>query len=89
MSDTAVAATGKPARRMRPYSPRAVLGRELGVFLAGGLPVNLQGQFVSASTFAEGEDPEQWARRTSGLFDLIDDPTRVLAALDQQDPREV
>ncbi|BFO19634.1 hypothetical protein SHKM778_60220 [Streptomyces sp. KM77-8] len=36
-----------------------------------------------------GEDPEQWARRTSGLFELIDDPTRVLAALDQQDPREV
>ncbi|MEU9269133.1 hypothetical protein AB0E04_27305 [Streptomyces sp. NPDC048251] len=89
VSGTVVPATGKPARGMRPSSPRAVLGRELGAFLAGRLPVNLQDQFASAAAFAEGEDPEQWARRTSGLFDRIDDPTRVLAALDQQDPREV
>jgi hypothetical protein len=89
VSGTVVPATGKLARFMRPPSSRAVLGRELGAFLAGRLPVNLQDQFASAAAFAEGEDPEQWARRTSGLFDLIDDPTRVLAALDQQDPREV
>ncbi|MFD5234749.1 hypothetical protein ACFWJ5_40945 [Streptomyces qaidamensis] len=82
-------ATGKLARFMQPPSSRAVLGRELGASLAGRLPVNLQDQFASAAAFAEGEDPEQWARWTSGLFDLIDDPTRVLAALDQQDPREV
>ncbi|MGW0869005.1 hypothetical protein ACWD3Z_00805 [Streptomyces sp. NPDC002740] len=63
--------------------------RRIGASLAGRLPANLQGQFASAAAFAEGEDPEQWARRTSGLFDLIDDPTRVLAALDRQDPREV
>ncbi|MFF4363769.1 hypothetical protein [Streptomyces sp. NPDC001604] len=89
VSGTAVPATGKPARRMRPSSSRAVLGRELGASLAGRLPVNLQDQFVSAAAPAEGEDAERWARRTSGLFDLIDDPTRVLAALDQHDPREV
>ncbi|WP_406442616.1 hypothetical protein OHB00_40695 [Streptomyces sp. NBC_00631] len=89
VSDTAVPTTGKPARLMRPSSSRAVLGRELGALLAGRLPVNLRGQFASAAAFAEGEDPEQWARRTSGLFYLIDDPARVLAALDQQDPREV
>ncbi|GHB93489.1 hypothetical protein GCM10010348_10960 [Streptomyces anthocyanicus] len=88
-SDTAVLATGKPAFRMRPPSARAVLGRQLGAFLADRLPVNLRNQFRSAAVFAEREDPERWARRTSGLFDLIDDPTSVLAALDQQDPREV
>ncbi|MFI6335336.1 hypothetical protein [Streptomyces sp. NPDC050535] len=89
VSGTAVPATGEPARIMRPSSARAVLGREPGAFLAGRLPVNLQGQFASAAAFAEEEDPEQWARRTSGLFDLIDDPARVLAALDEQDLREV
>ncbi|MBB1259124.1 hypothetical protein [Streptomyces alkaliterrae] len=89
VSGTGVPATGKLARFIRPSSSRAVLGRELGASLAGRLPVNLQDQFASAAAFAEGEDPEQWARRTSGLFDLIDDPTRVLAALDRQDPREV
>jgi hypothetical protein len=89
VSGTAVLATGKPARSMWPPSSRAVLGRELGASLAGRLPANLQDQFASAAAFAEGEDPEEWARRASGLFDLIDDPTRVLAALDQQDPREV
>ncbi|WP_020133532.1 hypothetical protein [Streptomyces sp. 351MFTsu5.1] len=89
VSGTVVPVTGKPARFMRLSSAGAVLGRELGASLAGRLPVSLQGQFASAAAFAEGEDPEQWARRTSGLFDLIDDPTRVLAALDRQDPREV
>ncbi|MDX2587481.1 hypothetical protein PV349_29445 [Streptomyces sp. WI04-05A] len=82
VSGTAVPATGNPARRMRPSLSRAILGRELGAFLAGRLPVNLQDQFASAAAFAEGEDPEQWARRTSGLFDLIGNPNRVLAALD-------
>ncbi|EKX60742.1 hypothetical protein Sipo8835_03120 [Streptomyces ipomoeae] len=89
VSGTAVPATGKPARRMRPPSARAVLGRELGASLAGRLPVNLQDQFASAAAFVEGEDPGRWARRTRGLFDLIDDPTPVLAALDQQDPQEI
>ncbi|MER6187704.1 hypothetical protein [Streptomyces sp. NPDC001652] len=88
VSGTAVPATGKRARFMRPSSSRAVRGRELAASLAGRLPVNLQGQFTSAAASAEGEDPEQWARRTSGLFNLIDDPTRVLAALDRQDPLE-
>lgn len=89
VSGTVVPATGKLARFMRPASPRAVLGRELAAALAGRLPVNLRDQFKSIAAFAEGDDPVRWARRTSGLFELIDDPTRVLAALDQQDPREV
>ncbi|MFF1486811.1 hypothetical protein ACIGZH_16475 [Streptomyces sp. NPDC058319] len=89
VSGAVVLAIGKLARFKRPSSPRAVLGREFGASLAGRLPVNLQDQFASAAEFAEGEDPEQWARRASGLFGLMDDPTRVLAALDRQDPREV
>ncbi|MFG3307907.1 hypothetical protein [Streptomyces wuyuanensis] len=89
VSGAVVPATGKLARFVRPASSRAVLGRELGAFLAGRLPVNLQDPFASAAAFVEGQDPEQWARRTSGLFDLIDNPTRVLAALDRQGPREV
>ncbi|WP_369393044.1 hypothetical protein AB5J72_39835 [Streptomyces sp. CG1] len=89
VSGTVVPATGKLARFMRPSSPRAVLGRELGASLAGRLPVNLQDQFASAAAFAEGEDPEQWARRTSGLFDLIGNPTRVLSALGKAEHRQV
>ncbi|MFJ5644767.1 hypothetical protein [Streptomyces sp. NPDC093223] len=89
VSGSVVPAAFKPDRFMRPSSSRAVLGRELGAFLAGKVPVNLRNQFAWAAAFVEGEDPEQWARRTSGLFVLIDDPTRVLAALDRQDPREV
>ncbi|MFJ7963024.1 hypothetical protein [Streptomyces sp. NPDC096324] len=69
-------------------SPRVVLGRELSASLADRLPADLRGQFASAAAFAEG-DAKQWARCTSSLFDLIDDPTRVLAALDQQDPWDV
>ncbi|MEV7536687.1 hypothetical protein [Streptomyces hydrogenans] len=89
VSGAVVPATGKLARFKRPSSPRAVLGREFGASLAGRLPVNLRDQFVLAAEFAEGEESEQWARRTSGLFGLMDDPNRVLAALDRQDPREV
>ncbi|MCX4910467.1 hypothetical protein [Streptomyces sp. NBC_00878] len=88
-SDAPVPATGKPARFMRSASPRAVLGRELAAALAGRLPVNLRDQFTSTVAFAEGDDPARWARRTSDLLDLIGNPTRMLAALDRQDPREV
>ncbi|WP_369044036.1 hypothetical protein [Streptomyces sp. Midd1] len=88
VSGTVVPATGKLGRLLQP-SPRVVLGRELSESLVGRLPVNLRSQFASVAAFAEEDAPEQWARCTSSLFDLIDDPTRVLAALDQQDPREV
>ena len=74
---------------MRPSSPRAVLGRELGTALADRLPVNLQDQFASAAAFAEGEDAVRWARWTSGLLDLIEDPGRVLAAVDDSWHRRV
>ncbi|MGW0121877.1 hypothetical protein [Streptomyces sp. NPDC003327] len=89
VSGAVVPATGKLASFKRPSSRRAVLGREFSASLAGRLPVNLRDQFVSAAEFAEGEESEQWARRTSGLFGLMDDPNCVLAALDRQDPRKV
>ncbi|MCX5136466.1 hypothetical protein OOK06_30820 [Streptomyces sp. NBC_00340] len=44
---------------------------------------------LSAQVFEWGDDPGQWARRTSSLFSLISDADRVLAELDQQDFREV
>lgn len=88
-SGTAVPATGKLARFLQPSWPRVVLGRELSASLADRLPVNLRDQFASAAAFAEGDDPEQWARCTSGLLNLISDTGRVLAALDRQDLREV
>ncbi|WP_129658114.1 hypothetical protein [Rothia uropygialis] len=89
VSDVLIPATGKLGRFMRPSSPQAELGRELGVVLAGNLPVNLRRQFESAVAFAEGEDPVKWARRANGLFDLIADPGRVLAELDRRECRTI
>ncbi|MEU3795856.1 hypothetical protein AB0F07_39765, partial [Streptomyces fructofermentans] len=86
---TAVPATGRLARLLQPPSPRVVLGRELSAALADQLPVNLRDKIASAAPFTEGDDPEQWARCTSSLFGLISDAGHVLAALDQQDLREV
>jgi hypothetical protein len=88
-SETVAPGTGRLSCFMRPSSPRAVLGRELGKALADRLPVNLQDQFASAAAFAEGEDPARWARWTTGLLDLIEDPGRVLAALDESRHRRV
>lgn len=82
-------ATGKLSRFHQQSSPRVVAGCELGAVLARRLPVNLQGQFASSTTFVEGDDPVRWARRTSGLLKLIEDPGRVLAALDEADLRHV
>lgn len=88
-SDTGAPATVRLGRFMRPSSPRAVLGRELGAALAGRLPINLQDQFASAAAFDEGDDLARWARRTSGLLELIGDPGRVLIALDELEHRKV
>lgn len=82
-SDSAVPAAGKLSRYTKPASLRTALGRELGASLAGRLPINLQAQFESAAAFAYGDDPVRWARQTSGLVSLIDEPLRVLAALDE------
>lgn len=88
-------ATGKLSRFRRPSSPRVVAShepealRELCADLARRLPANLQNQFTSATAFAEGDHPVRWARRTSGLFKLIEDPGRVLATLDTADLRNV
>lgn len=76
--------------RYRPGpSRRATVGHELGQVLAARLPVNLRRQFGSAAVFAEGDDPGSWARWASGLFGLVDDPGRVLRALDGADHRRV
>lgn len=88
-SDALVPPTGKLGRFMRPSSLRAALGRDPGSALAGQLPANLRDQFTSAAAFAEGDDPEQWARRSSGLASLIEDPGRVLAALDEAECLQV
>lgn len=81
--------TGRLSRFMRPSSPRAVLGRGLGASLADRLPINLRDQFASAAVFAEGEDPKRWARRTSSLYELIEDSGYTLVALDGAAPRAV
>lgn len=88
-SDGVVPAAGKLSRFTRPVSLRTALGRELGAALAGRLPINLQAQFASAAVFAEGDDPVRWARQTSSLASLIDEPLRVLAALDEHACRRV
>jgi hypothetical protein len=88
-SDAPVPATGKRPRSTRPASPRAVLGRQLAAALAGRLPVTLRDQFEATAAFAEGDDPARWARRTSALLDLIENPTRVLSALGKAEHRQV
>ena len=82
-------ATGNLSRLRRQLSPRVVAGHDLGAALARQLPINLQDQFTSATTFAEGEDPVRWARRTSSLLKLIADPEHVLAALDEAELHHV
>ena len=88
-SDELIPATGKLGRFLRPSSPRASLAGELGAVLADRLPVNLHDQFNSASAFAEGDDPARWARRTSSLFELINDPGQVLEKLGEAQHRQV
>ena len=56
-SETVASTTGTLSNFRRPFSPRAVRGRELGRALGDRLPVNLQEQFASAAAFADGEDP--------------------------------
>lgn len=88
-SETVAPAAGRLSRFMRSSSPRAVLGRELGKALADRLPVNLQDQFAFAAAFAEGEDSARWARWTSRLLGLIEDPRRVLAAVEESGHRRI
>ncbi len=88
-SDVLGPATGRLTRFRPPSSQRTALGRDLGRALAGKLPINLKDGFVSAARFDEGSDPEQWARRASGMLGLIENPGTVLAALDEAGHREV
>lgn len=88
-SETVVPAAGSLSRFMRPPSPRAVLGRGFAATLAARLPVNLRDLFASASEFAEGDDVVQWARRTSSLASLIDDPVVALAVLDEAEHAKI
>lgn len=88
-SATLVPATGKLGRFLRPSSPRAALARELSATLAGRLPVNLRDGLLSAARFDERDDPEQWARRTSALYQLIIEPGRMQLAFDAAEHRQV
>lgn len=87
--ETAAPPTDGLSRFFPPPSPRVLAEQELAAALAGRLPINLQDEFDSAVAFAEGDDPMRWARRTSGLFSLIEDPGHALAALDRQGRRQV
>lgn len=87
-SGTATPAAARLFRVRRPLSPREVLGREIATALATRLPVNIRDKSESAAVFSEGEEPERWALRASGIFDLIDDPGRVLATLDSAVERQ-
>ncbi|MFC0674526.1 hypothetical protein [Brachybacterium hainanense] len=76
--------------RSRPGpSRRSAVASELAADLAARLPVNLRLQVESAAAFRDGDDPEKWARRASGLLGLIEAPERVLAALDAAELRLV
>lgn len=88
-SDAAVPAKDILGRYRPGPSRRATLGRELGAALADRLPVNLRRQFESAVSFGQGDDPAQWASRAVGLLSLVEDPRRVLAALDTAKPRQL
>lgn len=75
-------------RRFQP-SPQALAGRELAEGLAARLPINLQRQFTSAVAFVDGADAVRWARRTSGLINLIKNPAHVLTLLDGHECRQL
>ncbi|MFJ9085470.1 hypothetical protein ACIRL3_23915 [Streptomyces sp. NPDC102384] len=91
----AAGTTAPPTGRCRsrrssaPTSPRVLTAKKLATALAARLPINLRSEFESAAAFTEGDDPVKWARRTSGLCDLIEDPRPALAALDRQGHRQV
>lgn len=88
-SSTVNSTTDNFGRIMGQPSPQAILGLEIVNQLASRLPVNLREQFSFAASFADEDTPEQWAIRAAGLFDLINDPSRVLARLGQQEHREI
>lgn len=88
-SDVAVPAAGKLGRFMPPVSPRSNKAREIATALAGRLPANLRSQFESAVEFGAADDPGNWAKRTNNLITLIEEPQRVLAALDAAKPRKL
>lgn len=81
---------GRLSRFLPPPPPPEVrAAHEIAGALADRLPINLRSQFTSAAAFADNADPLRWAGRVSGLFELINRPERVLAALDSQERREV
>lgn len=88
-SDAAVPAKDILGRYRPGPSRRAAVGHDLGVALAARLPVNLRRQFESAVSFGEGDDAAQWARQAIGLLGLVEDPQRVLTALDAAENRQV
>jgi len=87
--ETVAPSSSRLSRFRRMSSPRVRMSHELVAALAGRLPISLQDQFTAAAAFAEGDDPVRWARRTSGLVRLIEEPGHVLAMLDRQRRRKV
>ncbi|MFJ8931565.1 hypothetical protein ACIRLA_33780 [Streptomyces sp. NPDC102364] len=88
-AETTAPPTGRLSQRSAQSSPRVLAAKELAKALAARLPINLRNEFESAVAFAEDDDAVRWARRTSGLVDLIEDPGHALAALDRQGRRQV
>ncbi|OZF05096.1 hypothetical protein CH302_00145 [Rhodococcus sp. 15-2388-1-1a] len=70
--------------RFRPdvMSPGYEKARALVSLLAERLPVNLRGQFATATAYADGSNLEDWARYSVGLASMILLSGQVLAALD-------
>ncbi|MEK6311551.1 MAG: hypothetical protein V4737_13320 [Curtobacterium sp.] len=81
-SDVPVPAEGKIARLLPAVSPRVGTARQLAKQIAETLPINLRNQFASAAAFVEGSDPAPWAHRAIALAELVTEPKRGLAALD-------
>lgn len=88
-SDALLPAPGKLAQYRPPSSARAALARQIANERAARLPVNLRQEFRSAVTFAEGTNPSDWAHRMTCLLELITQPQRVLAALNETKNRRL
>lgn len=73
----------------RTSSPEAIRAREIIARLADRLPINLQSQFQSATTFIDAMDHETWARNAVGVVEMIENPELALAELDAREARLV
>ena len=77
-------------RRRRPLaeSPRTNTAATVLDVLSDRLPANLRDQFEEATRWQLDGEPADWARFAAGLAALVEDPARVLNALDAQAMRD-